>query len=357
MKRYELKELLINGRATIKEAMKKLDAAASKILFVVNDNEKFIGSLTDGDIRRGLLSNKSLDSLVFDACNKNSFSINEIFDKEQIIEKMKELDIIFTPILSKDGRIINIFSLPESHKEVIRQSDTKLDIPVIIMAGGKGTRMAPFTNVLPKPLIPIGEKTILELIIDEFRIYGIINYYFTLNYRGEIIRAYFDSIEKNYSLSYMWEKEFSGTAGCLRLLSDKIYSTFIVSNCDIIVKADIGDVYRFHKDNKSVLTIISSIQHQIIPYGVVEFDNGGKVNKIVEKPEYSFPINTGVYFLEPECLDYIPKEKMFHMTQLIDKLMNDGQNVFTYIINESEYVDIGQWEEYRKAVSQMRLDI
>jgi len=353
MKRFDLADILINSTATIKEAMKRLDAAASKILFVIDDDKKFIGSLTDGDIRRGLLSNKSLESSLTDICNKNSFSVGENFNRENIIQEMKKRDIVFTPVLTPDGSIASIFSLPESQKEIIKKSDAKLDIPVVIMAGGKGTRMAPFTNVLPKPLIPIGDRTILELIIEGFNIYGIDDFYFTLNFKGDIIRAYFDSIEKKYNLSYIWEKEFSGTAGCLNLLSDKINSTFIVSNCDIIVKADVADLYKFHKEKKSVLTIVSSIQHHAIPYGVVEFDNGGKVSKMIEKPEYSFPINTGVYLLEPECLSYIPKDGVFHMTHLIDALMNDGKNVFTYIVNESEYIDIGQWDEYRKAVSQM----
>jgi dTDP-glucose pyrophosphorylase len=357
MKRYDLKEILVSSRSTIKEAMKRLDIAASKVIFVIGDDEKFIGSLSDGDIRRGLLSNLSLESSIMDACNKKSYSIQKNFNKEKTINEMKKLDIVFAPVLNGNNEIISIYALPDSHKEVIKKSGMKLDIPVVIMAGGKGTRMAPFTNVLPKPLIPIGEKTILELIIDEFIIYGISDYYFTLNYRGEIIKAYFDSIEKEYNLNYVWEKEFLGTAGCLTLLTDKIKSTFIVSNCDIIVKADIADVYKFHKENNSSLTLISSIQHHTIPYGVVEFGNGGKVSAIKEKPVYSFPINTGVYLLEPECLNYIPENEVFHMTHLIEKLMDMGKVVSTYPVNESEYIDIGQWEEYRRAITQMGIVI
>jgi len=154
--------MLINSNATIKGAMKRLDAAASKTLFVIDDNNTFVGSITDGDIRRGLLSDLSLDSNVYDACNKNSYSIKRNFDKEEVINEMEKLDIIFAPILSDDNEIINIFAIPESHKEVINRPDIKLDIPVVIMAGGKGTRMAPFTNVLPKPLIPIGKKQYLS---------------------------------------------------------------------------------------------------------------------------------------------------------------------------------------------------
>lgn len=353
MKQYTLQDVLINSKASIKDALKKLDVVASKILFVVDDEEKFVGSLSDGDIRRGLLSNKSLESSVMDACNQESFTVDENFQKDSIIERMKSLDIVFAPVLNHDKKIVSIFSLPDSQKAIIKKSVLDQKVPVVIMAGGKGTRMAPFTNVLPKPLIPIGDKTILEIIMDEFAVFGIEKFYLTLNYKGRIIEAYFDSLEKKYPLTYIWEKEFAGTAGCLHLLEGEMESTFIVSNCDIIVKADMADLYQFHRDNNSALTIIASVQHQSIPYGVVEFSEGGRVNKISEKPEYSFPINTGVYMLEPECLQYIPPNGVFHMTHLIDALIEDGKKVFTYIINESEYIDIGQWDEYRDAIHRM----
>jgi NDP-sugar pyrophosphorylase family protein len=210
------------------------------------------------------------------------------------------------------------------------------------MAGGKGTRMAPFTNVLPKPLIPIGDKTILEHIMEEFSKNGISYFYFTLNYRGQMIRSYFDGSEHTYNIKYIWEKEFLGTAGSLKLLGQDSPEQFFVSNCDIIVKADYYDIWSFHNQSGSWLTIISAVQHNTIPYGVIHFEEGGKVKRIEEKPEYSYTINTGVYLLDRRCLEYIPENEVFHMNP-----------VYTYPINEGEYIDIGQWEEYRNAMDRL----
>jgi NDP-sugar pyrophosphorylase family protein len=166
-----------------------------------------------------------------------------------------------------------------------------------------------------------------------------------------MIKAYFDSIERDYSIGYIWEKEFLGTAGGLAYLKDALNETFIVSNCDIIVKADYADVIRFHKKNNASLTILSSIQHITIPYGVIEYRNGGKVSSITEKPEFSFTVNTGVYIVEPECLKLIRTDGVFHMTNLIESLLRAGKTVLTYPVNNKDYIDIGQWDEYQKNVN------
>jgi NDP-sugar pyrophosphorylase family protein len=224
---------------------------------------------------------------------------------------------------------------------------------VVIMPGGKGTRLDPITRVLPKPLIPIRDKTILELIIKEFYDYGISNFYLTLNYKGSMIEAYFNSIEKQYKVNYIWETDFLGTAGSLKLVEQEIADLFIVSNCDIIVKADYDDVINFHKNHNASLTILSSIQHYKIPYGVIEFKNGGVVNKITEKPEYSMTVNTGVYVFDKSILKYIPKNKIFDMNNLIDSLIANKKTVVTYPVNENDYIDIGQLEEYKKITNNL----
>ena len=355
MQQFDLEDILIDKECSIKDAMKKLDTVASKILFVVEDMNTFIGSLTDGDIRRSILSNKSLDSSVLDACNKNSYSVSKNFDKETTIDEMKVKDLVFAPIVDDEYRIVNVFSVPESHKEVITYSKKLEDIPVVIMAGGKGSRLKPFTDVFPKPLVPVNEKPIMDWIIDGFQKFGINQFYATLNYRGKMIEAYYESIVKDYNLGFVWEKDFYGTAGSLSLVKDNISGTFIVSNCDIIVKADMADVIDFHKANNAKMTIVSSMQHIKVPYGVMEFGNGGIVKSIKEKPEYTFPINTGVYVLEKECLDYIPSETFFHITHLMESLIEKDELVLTYPVNESDYIDIGQWEEYHAAIENMKL--
>ena len=274
------------------------------------------------------------------------------YDEKAVIKRMEELSIIFTPVIDDNGFIKDILSFSALTKRIIKQVYKKIDVPVVIMAGGKGTRMEPFTNVLPKPLIPVGDKTMLEYIIDEYRKYQINDYYITVNYKGNLIKAYFDGSERDYNINYLTEKDFFGTAGSLKLLED-VPETFIVSNCDIIVRADYNDVMKFHKESNSVLTIISSIQHHAIPYGVVEFENGGKVTNIKEKPEFSMPINTGVYILEKEAWDLIPENEFFHMTHLIEALINCGKKVMTYPVSENDYVDIGQWDEYRSALEKL----
>jgi NDP-sugar pyrophosphorylase family protein len=216
------------------------------------------------------------------------------------------------------------------------------------MAGGKGERLDPFTRILPKPLIPIGDKPIVEIIIEEFRKQGVERYYLTLNNKSEMIESYFNSIEKDYEIIFIKEKSFLGTAGSLKIIEKKISDLFIVSNCDVIVKADFSDVINFHKNQKSMLTILAPIQHHKIPYGVIEFKKGGQVGAIHEKPEYTFTINAGVYVLCKESLKFIPENTAFDMTSLIDVLLKNEKKIFIYPINEKNYIDIGQWEEYKK---------
>ena len=350
MRDYNFQDMLISKETTIKTAMKKLDTVASKILFVTDDNKKLIGSLTDGDIRRYILSNGSLDSTANEACNKNSHKIHTPYDESDVLKEMEHLGIVFSPVINKYEIIEDIISYSSISKKIIRKVYKKIDIPVVIMAGGKGTRMKPFTNVLPKPLIPIGNKTMIDYIIDEYRHYMIKDFFITINYKANLIKAYFEGTNKDYNINYIKEDKFFGTAGSLKLL-DKIPETFFVSNCDIIVKVDYSDVLRFHKKSKSILTIISSIQHHAIPYGVVEFESGGHVSHINEKPELSMPINTGVYILEKEACNYIPENEFFHMTHLIEKLIKNGKNVMTYPVNEKDYIDIGQWDEYKKSIN------
>jgi dTDP-glucose pyrophosphorylase len=350
-------DMLIAEENSLREAMRQLDLAANGILFVVSKGRRFLGTMTDGDIRRGLLRGAKLTDKVASYYNSHAYTMLEDgFDKELAKRTMYERRYKAIPLLSSEG-ILVAYVKDEEPGRRRSLSARALDIPVVIMAGGKGTRMAPFTNVLPKPLIPVGEKTILELIIDEFLRFGIKDYYFTINYRGEMIRAYFDCIEHGYSVKYLKETGYFGTAGSLSLLPEGFPNTFIVSNCDIIVKADFADVLDFHRKSGAMLTVLSSIQHHKIPYGVINFESGGVVTSLEEKPELSFCINTGVYILEAGCLNFIPKDTVFHMTSLMEALMSAGKRVVTYPVSENDYLDIGQWEAYRKAVDQLKMSI
>jgi len=352
------KELFIHPQASIKEALKKLDKTAEKTLLVVDEEKRLLGTLTDGDIRRYIIKTGKLTGAIKDIYNRNPIVIRK--SKKSDLSGIKKLfiekKIEVLPVIDKANKVVDYLTWTQvfSEKEKIWLHRSKeINVPVVIMAGGKGTRLAPFTYVLPKPLIPVGEKTIVEHIIDSFRTFGVKKFFLTLNYRGEMIEAYFNGIKKEYEIEFIWEKDFLGTAGSLKLLKDKVEGDFIVSNCDILIQADFSEILEFHRNNQAAFTLVTAIQHYRIPYGVVNARDGGLIESIEEKPEYTFQINTGVYILNESTLDFIPKNQYFDMPDLIRRLLSEKKRVLAYPISESDYVDVGQWEDYRKALNKL----
>jgi NDP-sugar pyrophosphorylase family protein len=203
---------------------------------------------------------------------------------------------------------------------------------------------------LPKPLIPIDNKPIIEIIMDEFAKFSINNFYISINYKKEIIKAYFKEQKSNYNIEFIEETKPGGTAGSLKLLEGKIKTTFFVSNCDIIIKDDYKKIYNFHKKNNFNLTLVGSIKHHTIPYGVCKIGNGGILKKIVEKPESDMLINTGMYILSPEVFNFIPKNKFYNMTDLINIMKKNDYKVGVYPISEKSWMDIGEWGKYKSSL-------
>lgn len=346
--------LTIFDTESIKEALKKIDSNGFQTLFVVDMDGRYRGTLSDGDLRRIILSGVDLAEPITDRFNLSSSWVSaddELNTDFKEIFATKRIRVI--PIVGEDGRVSKFRTSDEFISTPVCKCGLEM-IDIVIMAGGKGTRMAPFTDVLPKPLVPVGNKTIIEKIMDVFGEYGARRFHLTVNYKAELMKAYFADLESPYSFVFLREKDFLGTASSLLLLPKDISETFIVSNCDILVQADYAELLEFHRKSGAALTIVSSMHHHTIPYGVVRFRDGGKVDAIDEKPEYSMPINTGVYILNKECLNLIEPGKLFHMTHLIDALLSDNQCVLTYPVNEGDYIDIGQWDEYRSAISRMR---
>lgn len=346
------KDILIDRKETIKNALKKLDKTAEKVLLVVSQEKKLLGTVTDGDIRRYILKGRSLEDSISTTYNRKPVFIYEKDFSMEIARALlidKSIDLI--PVLNDKEFVVNYITWGKafSEKRAYDKNLEDLKIPVVIMAGGKGARLEPFSRILPKPLIPIGDKPIIEIIIEEFRKCGIRTFYVTLNYKGKMIESYFDSIEKNYDIRYVWDGASSGTIASLKFLKKEMKDTFIVSNCDVIVKADFAEVIKLHKKKKAALTILSSIQHYKIPYGVIKIIARGEVSGITEKPEYSFIVNTGVYVVDKRALRLIPDKSSFDMTDLISRLVKEGEKIITYPVNESDYTDIGQWEDYKKS--------
>ncbi len=348
-------KIRISPEASIKEALKKIDEAGLAILFVCGRDGSLLGSLTDGDIRRKVLKGGNLQEKITNCFNrKPAFVVENNYTTEDVKALMLDRTIEVIPVVDNMNRIADILFWKDLF-EKDSVSGRKINVPLVIMAGGKGERLGPFTKILPKPLIPIGEKPIIEIIIDKFRQHGVKQFYITLNYKGEMIKAYFESIKKECYIEYVWEKEFLGTAGSLKLMPLHLEDTFIVSNCDIIVNANYEDLLNFHQENQNVLTAMGSIQHHRIPYGVIHFEKKGKVKNIQEKPEYDLTVNTGVYVLSKKVFDLIPENEYFDMTDLMQVLLDRGENVGVYPVSQKSYVDIGQWEEYKKAIEDLGL--
>lgn len=333
---------LIEKNITVRHAMELLNMD-KRVLFVVNKG-KLVGSLTDGDVRRWILAGGSLDEEVSLAMNNHPKIVmpGEIKEARELINKNK---LMAVPIIGNDENILDIVFWNE---EIDKPQTEKIDLPVVIMAGGKGERLMPYTSIVPKPLIPIGEKPISELVIESFRKYGCSDFYFSLNYRKNMIKAYYDDLDRDYNISYLEEDIPLGTGGSLYYIKDKLKSTFFVSNCDILLDVDYADILKFHRVNKNIITIITSLKKYVIPYGTVNIDVCGKLVSLVEKPSTDYLVNTGVYVIEPEALKFLKEKKFIHITQLIQECMDDGMPIGAYPIGENSWMDMGQFEDMEK---------
>jgi len=208
---------------------------------------------------------------------------------------------------------------------------------------------------LPKPLIPIGDKPIIDIIMDKFSQQGVKEFYITINHKHRMIKSYFEEVNTKYTIHYIEEKEPLGTAGSLKLLKGKIKDPVLVTNCDIIINADYSEVVDFHNLNNYDMTIVGSFRHYTIPYGICEIENGGILKAITEKPEYDFLVNTGMYILKNKAIDLIPDNKLFHITDLVKSLKDDKGRIGIFPVSEKSWVDVGQWEEYKKAIEKLQL--
>ncbi len=340
-------DLIIGPNSTIKEAMQTMDKVLSKLLFVCED-DKFRSVLSIGDIQRAILANIKLIEPIGSILRQDIIIASHLDSEKDVKNLMIKHRIEAMPIIDDNHNIVNVIfweQIFEGKESIINDA---INIPVIIMAGGEGTRLKPITNIIPKPLIPIGEKPIVQWIIDSFNRVGVKKFYLTVNYKQEMIRSYFDSIDYDYELKYFVEDKPLGTAGSLQLLKEDIISTFFVTNCDILIKDDYSEMLKYHKANGNELTAISAVKHFEIPYGTMEFTKNGILTKLKEKPAFNIFINAGMYILEPHLLKEIPENEFFHITTLMEKIMARNGKVGVFPVSEGSWMDIGQWDEYNK---------
>ncbi len=345
-----MKDITIQTDITIRQSMKLLDKTAEKCLLVVDKNRKLLGTVTDGDLRRSILAGAQFSEDISECYHKRPVTLVEgHFNTEEAKQlfRGKKLDLI--PVIDDEGTLIEYLTWG-SLDDVQKPARSLQDVPVVIMAGGKGARLEPFTKVLPKPLVPIQEKPIIEHIIERFTDITCSEFYLTVNYKGRILKAYFEELQPDYNVTFVDENEPLGTAGSLQLLMGKFDKPFFVTNCDIIVKADCVSLYEFHQKGGYDITLVASTKEYIIPYGTCELNGDGHLSHINEKPHYDFLINTGLYVLNPDVLKLIPEDKFYHITHLIEDAKNQGKKVGVFPIDDDAWIDIGQWAEYKKAM-------
>lgn len=334
---------LISEDITVIEAMEQIGKCKRNTLFIA-DNGCLKAAISDGDIRRWILKNGSLDEKICNVANYNPKFLLEN-ERDGALDFMKKQQIAAVPIIDEEGRIVDVITLYEDAQTVVKK---EIALPVVIMAGGLGTRLYPYTKILPKPLIPIGDIPIIERIINAFCEYGCNDFYIIVNYKKNMIKAYFNETEHPYNVHFIDEDKPLGTGGGLSLLKGMLDKTFILTNCDILIDADYSDIYRHHSENENKVTMVCSLMDFEVPYGVIDIDEDGKISKMQEKPKFRFLTNTGMYFVEPRVIDSIPDDTVIGFPDVIEKLKKGNENIGIYPVSENSWMDMGQMEKMKR---------
>ncbi|NQY23165.1 MAG: NTP transferase domain-containing protein [Campylobacteraceae bacterium] len=335
-------KILLNNQSTINEALKIIDAGDMKIALIVDKNNKLIGTISDGDIRRAFLKGLTITDSIEGIIHKN-FTYAKVGDsKEKIIALAKFNQIYQIPILDENLILVGI----EELNDLISVNEYKNK--VVLMVGGLGTRLRPLTDKTPKPLLKVGNKPILETILRNFLQYGFKDFILSVNYKSEMIEDYFgDGSQFGVNIEYIHEDKRMGTAGALSLIRDKLTDDFFVMNGDLLTNVNYEHLLNYHKEDNSIATMGVREYDFQIPYGVVNIENQHIV-AIDEKPLHKFFVNAGIYMLSPSVLLDIPDNQFFDMPTLFEKLIQKEKRVLSFPIREY-WLDIGELDEYKKA--------
>lgn len=332
---------------TLLDALKQMDKLDKKLLLVIR-NEKFMGLLSIGDIQRAIIKNKTLDSKIESILRKDIRILKPNDDLETAKKLMMEFRMELCPVVNSDNDIVSVYFWENLFVDKKPKPASQFELPVVIMAGGLGTRLKPLTNVLPKPLIPINEKSIIEEIIERFQQHGCHDFYISVNYKAELIEFYLRQQKLNCDLFFFKEPKPLGTAGSLSLLKDRIDKTFFVSNCDILIEQDYSEIYDYHRTNKNEITIVAALKQYAIQYGTLETGDNGQLLDLIEKPEFVIKINSGMYILEPHVLREVPNNEFFHITYLIENVKRRNGKIGVFPVSEKSWKDLGDKSEFIK---------
>lgn len=322
-----------------------MDEVGCKLLICV-ENKKFRGLVSIGDIQRAIIKNRSLEEPVFEILREKNLVAQPDDSIDYIKELMLQYRMEFLPVINSDNDIQKVYFWEDLFDSLSPSPLKKFNVPVVVMAGGIGSRLRPLTNVLPKPLIPIGDKSMIEEIFDRFNQYGCDLFYVSINYKAELIKYYFNNLNFPYQIKFFKEKLPLGTAGSLYLIKKQIKSTFFVTNCDILIDQDYSQILDFHRKNKCDITVVAALKHYALPYGIIETGINGVLKEIKEKPEITMKINSGMYVLEPHVLKVIPNNKFLNITDLVEIICKANGKVSVFPVSEKSWKDFGLLEDY-----------
>ena len=338
------KNHIISKYITIKEALGILDKQGliANVLFITDENNKLKGSITDGDIRRGLLKEININDTVETVMNRQCKYLKNIAAETELIEKYKELNIFFLPVVDDEMRVISIINL--------REYRNILPVDAIIMAGGKGKRLHPLTLEKPKPLLKIGDKPVIEYNIDRIKSFGIENIYISINYLGDQLISYFgDGSSKNISLKYINEEKPLGTIGAAKLIERELTNdAVLIMNSDLLTTIDLNEFYKKFIEAGADMAVAATSYYVDIPYAVLEVEKNNIVQSLKEKPRYTYYSNAGIYLIKKDIFRYIPQNNFFNSTDLMETLIKEGKKIITFPIL-GYWLDIGNMEDYIKA--------
>lgn len=336
------KDVLITPDMTILKAMELIDASALQIALVVDEGGRLLGTVTDGDVRRGLLKGKSLELPVSEIMFREPTVASGQESREAMIALMKERHLRQIPLVDEERRVIGL-----------DRWEDLIDIPtrenaVVLMAGGLGTRLGELTRDCPKPMLRVGDKPVLETILDSCKEYGFRNFYISVNYKAEMVMDYFgDGSRFGVSITYLHEKTRLGTAGALSLLPVAPAAPLVVMNADVLTKVNFKHLLEFHEEHSSAGTMCVREYEFQVPFGVVQVQNH-RLKEIQEKPVHRFFVNAGIYVLNPEAVALVPKDQFFDMPSLFELLLKEKLETTAFPIREY-WLDIGRVDDFRRA--------
>jgi dTDP-glucose pyrophosphorylase len=338
-------DLIVNEQITIREVLEKLDINTKGTVIVVDKDNKLLGTVTDGDIRRALLRGMTIGEKITSVYHKDCyFFIQGEYCESQVKKIFNDHQVRVIPIVDKNMIVQGVLDNKEFH--ILRNHDE--ETPILIMAGGLGSRLKPLTDDIPKPMLKVGNKPILQTIIEQFRDMGYKKFLISVNYKADVIESYFkDGKDMGINITYIRESKRLGTAGAIKLAEKYIDRPFFVINGDILTSVNFNNMMDFHRKNEFAITIGSRSFELQVPYGVLNMDELS-VSSLVEKPVYTYFVSGGVYVLNPSVIDYIPCDEYFDITKLIDTQLKSNQKVGSFPIHEY-WMDIGKLEDYHKA--------